>query len=733
MGMNLVRNSGLNVVFRIIGDVFEASDWCCDFRGMGFGLVWSIIYFEGCQDATALQDETANLAQISVVIDSLKKEVEADRSGYIMKRMAGNRIKQAVCTGNHLRLAEQRGNNNGDKPVNLLSQRMKEAIDMKNGVDVRSSWVTILGPNIPFMNNLIRHIDLPKVEKLPPFTAWAFLDRNQKMTEDQSVVGRRRIYYDQNGSETLVCSDSEEDEIDEEKEEDKKQFVDSEDNFIRFTFEQLGPFDIVFDLLAQQLSRKPFEVKARYEAISNKGKDVESSFLDKNLEVAQDTFDNLFCRRCFIFDCKLHGCSQELIFPADKPTWNGINEENIPCSQRCSLRVQKLEGNDKLTKSEFGNSNNNRQITDFESWQTLEKDLFRKGLDIYGQNSCLIARNLMAPLKTCVEVNHVLMNYENNQAFQEGKGDSVDDSSKIETNDNMCTTFIRRSILRKRNRFRRFKYSLKSAGLHHSLRKRFFDRNNLSCHQYNPCGCQSICRNDCSCFLNGNTCEKYCGCPKSCKNRFRGCFCAKSQCRSRECPCFAANRECDPDLCRNCWIGCGDGTLGSPDPKGDTYKCKNVNLLLRRQHRILQGKSDVSGWGAFLKDSVAKDEYLGEYTGELISHHEADKRGKIYDRENSSFLFNLNDEYVLDAYRKGNKLKFANHSLNPNCYAKVMMVAGDHRVGIYAKENISAGEELFYDYRYEHDKAPARAKKTEDSASKKEDVASTSGRPKKIA
>lgn len=44
------------------------------------------------------------------------------------------------------------------------------------------------------------------------------------------------------------------------------------------------------------------------------------------------------------------------------------------------------------------------------------------------------------------------------------------------------------------------------------------------------------------------------------------------------------------------------------------------------------------------QNGVGKHEYLGEYTGELISHREADKRGKIYDRENSSFLFNLNDQ-----------------------------------------------------------------------------------------
>lgn len=45
-----------------------------------------------------------------------------------------------------------------------------------------------------------------------------------------------------------------------------------------------------------------------------------------------------------------------------------------------------------------------------------------------------------------------------------------------------------------------------------------------------------------------------------------------------------------------------------------------------------------------LQNAVNKNDYLGEYTGELISHREADKRGKIYDRANSSFLFDLNDQ-----------------------------------------------------------------------------------------
>ncbi|MGH8111217.1 MAG: SET domain-containing protein, partial [Rhodanobacteraceae bacterium] len=65
-----------------------------------------------------------------------------------------------------------------------------------------------------------------------------------------------------------------------------------------------------------------------------------------------------------------------------------------------------------------------------------------------------------------------------------------------------------------------------------------------------------------------------------------------------------------------------------------------------------------------------------------------------------TFLFTLNDRYIVDANVGGNSARWINHSCVPNCRAYVQEVDGARRdkVMIETRRAVKAGEELTYDY-----------------------------------
>jgi len=214
----------------------------------------------------------------------------------------------------------------------------------------------------------------------------------------------------------------------------------------------------------------------------------------------------------------------------------------------------------------------------------------------------------------------------------------------------------------------------------------------------------------CICAAQGTHCERFCACGATCRNQFGGCRCRKGACRSAACPCYAAGLECVPDLCNQCGAGVHPALLSRAIEKEMELEgfriCQNVNMQKGLKKKIAIGRSHIHGWGAYIKVHAEKNELIYEYTGELVSQDEADRRGKIYDQLNCSFLFNLNEDLVVDATHKGNKIKFANHSKAPNCYAKIVKVNSDHKIGIFAKKDLKPGEELSFDYAYTKELAP---------------------------
>lgn len=125
----------------------------------------------------------------------------------------------------------------------------------------------------------------------------------------------------------------------------------------------------------------------------------------------------------------------------------------------------------------------------------------------------------------------------------------------------------------------------------------------------------------------------------------------------------------------------------------DDNKARFSQLSIRTNHLRL-GRSPIHCWGLFSETKVAAGDIVIEFVGEVISQEVSEKREKNYLESGirSSYLFTLDNGFVVDGTKKGNMSRFINHSCTPNVVSKIRAVDGIPRIFFFALRDIKTGK-----------------------------------------
>lgn len=385
-----------------------------------------------------------------------------------------------------------------------------------------------------------------------------------------------------------------------------------------------------------------------------------------------DSFRSLFCRICFVYDCQDHIGS----YPGEE------YEEAIWQAQKQWMRKQDESSHGVCGDSCYLHGN----MTHLPEQSESTKRLMEKTLVVSSGSPCKAAALLRVPCNVVYAATRELL-----------VGGDKSTPQQLQCNlDIGCTKYIQNEFSRKAFATQFVKSLANSETSKKLLQEK--KQGLLAASSHTPCVHLGPCTssNGCSCATSGSFCTKHCSCAVYncehekngiCRNLFPGCRCL-ANCGTKQCPCFSTSSVCDADLC-NCEGSCVN------------KKFDSVHLLLA------ESSVPGAGWGIFTRHSVPQGKMICDYLGEVVSQEEAERRGRYYDKVNRSYLFNVNADQVVDAFRKGNKIKFANHSKKPNCEVKIFTITRQQHILFYAKRDIEAGEELFFNYNYEQEQKSA--------------------------
>ncbi|XP_050231577.1 uncharacterized protein LOC126680492 isoform X2 [Mercurialis annua] len=167
----------------------------------------------------------------------------------------------------------------------------------------------------------------------------------------------------------------------------------------------------------------------------------------------------------------------------------------------------------------------------------------------------------------------------------------------------------------------------------------------------------------------------------------------------------------------NAWIhinGQKSYTRGilKPPKSEKEYDCrKEYNRYKQRKDwkHLVVYKSGIHALGLYTSRFISQGEMVVEYVGEIVGLRVSDKReneyqsGRKLQYESACYFFRIDEEHIIDATCKGGIARFVNHSCLPNCVAKITSVRNDKKVFFFAERDIYPGEEITYDYHFNHE------------------------------
>ena len=111
------------------------------------------------------------------------------------------------------------------------------------------------------------------------------------------------------------------------------------------------------------------------------------------------------------------------------------------------------------------------------------------------------------------------------------------------------------------------------------------------------------------------------------------------------------------------------------------YACFRLRVAQSRIHR----------WGVYADQNIPAGRKVIEYTGTRIDRDEYDRR------DETTYVFELDHQWLIDGGVNGSGAELINHSCEPNLHTRILK----GHILYFSRRRIKKGEELTVDYNYD--------------------------------